>query len=127
VGDHLGPAGQVGQPVERPEGGEHHVEVAFQVGRELGHVGDHEAGVEAGLGGQEPGLLDRPLGEVDPGDPGPPPGPRERVQPEVALQVEQVLAGDVADLLDQQRVQVVAAPEDGARWDGARSRESEPG
>jgi hypothetical protein len=35
--------------------------------RELDHVGDHEAGVEAGLGGQETRLLDAPLREVDPG------------------------------------------------------------
>jgi hypothetical protein len=86
-----------------PERGEHDVEVSLQVVRELDHVGDHEAGVEAGLGGQETGLLDAPLREVDPGDPGPAPGPGERVQPEVALQVEQVLAGDVADLLHDQR------------------------
>jgi hypothetical protein len=110
VGDHLGPAGHVGQPVEHSEGGEHHVEVALQPVREVDHVGDDEAGLQAGLGGQEPRLLDGPFREVGAGDPGSPPDPGECVQPEVALQVEQVLAGDVADLLDQQREQVVAAP-----------------
>jgi hypothetical protein len=95
VGNHLGPAGDVGQPVERPEGGEHHVEVALQLRGQLDHVGDHEGGVQAGLGRQAPGLLDAALGDVDPGGPGTPPDPGERVQPEVALQVEQVLAGDV--------------------------------
>jgi hypothetical protein len=94
VGHHLGPAGNVGQPVEHPEGGEDHVEVALQPVREVDHVGDDEAGRQAGLGGQEPRLRDGPLREVGPGDPGGPPGPRERVQPEVALQVEQVLAGE---------------------------------
>ena len=46
---------------------------------------------------------DGPFREVGAGDPGSPPGPGECVQPEVAPQVEQVLAGDVADLVDQQR------------------------
>src|SRR4029450_1899750 len=55
---------------------------------------------------QQPGLLDAALGDVDPGDPCLTPGPGEGVQPKVALQVEQVLAGDVTDLVDQQRVEV---------------------
>jgi hypothetical protein len=84
-----------------PERGEHDVEVALQAGRQVDHVGADEAGLQPGLGGQEPGLLDRLLREVGPGGPGPPPGPGECVQPEVTLQVEQVLAGDIADLLDQ--------------------------
>ena len=90
-------------------GGEDDVELALEVVRELDHVRDHKGRVQAGLGGQEPGLLDAALGDVDPGHPGPAPGPGERVQPEMALQVEQVLAGDIADLVDQERVQVDAA------------------
>jgi hypothetical protein len=40
--------GTSGSQPEHPEGGEHHVGITLQVGRKLGHVGDHEAGLQAG-------------------------------------------------------------------------------
>src|SRR5918999_1681041 len=38
-----------------------------------------DPGERVGLGAEEPGLLDAALGDVDPGHPGPAPGPGERV------------------------------------------------
>ena len=55
---------------------------------------------EAEVVGQRPGQVDRGGREVRAGDPGPEPRPRQRVDPEMALEVEQRPSGDIADHLD---------------------------
>jgi hypothetical protein len=67
---------------------------------QLVDVGSDEGRVEAELGCHAGRELDGPLGEVDAGDLGAQPGPRERIDSEVALEVQQNLAADGTDLLD---------------------------
>ncbi len=64
-----------------------------------------EARLQPGLGRQRPGEHDRPFREVHPGHARATPRPRERVQAEVALEVQQVLAVDVAYLVDHEVAQ----------------------
>jgi len=54
-----------------------------------------EAGLQASLFGERLGPADRRSGEIQASDPGSQPGPVERVEAEVALQVKQVEAGHV--------------------------------
>jgi len=64
---------------------------------------------EAELVGQPAGELDRGAAEIGPGDPRAETGPGQRVDPEMALEVEQVAPGDVADLGDLEVPQPDAA------------------
>ena len=78
--------------------------------RQVVEIGADERGVDAELG-RDPGReLDGPLGEVDARDLRTQAGPRERIDPEVALEVQQGLASDRADLLDLVVTNPDAAP-----------------
>ena len=109
VGDDLGPAPDVGHPAEHAARGVDEVEVAREGVRQrrTGPTGRSVAVGEADLGGGPGREVDRGLAEVGAGDARPEPRPRERVDPEVALEVEDVEARDVADLL----ALVVAEPD----------------
>jgi len=58
----------------------------------------NEARVEADVLGEGSGLTDRGGREIDPGHPCTQTGPAQRVEPEVARQVEQLLSIDGPDL-----------------------------
>ncbi len=81
-------------------GGVDDIEAPVEDGWQFVHVGADEGGGKLELGGQGAGQLDRLVGEVDPGHPGAQPGPGQGVDPVVALQVQQGLPGDLADLGD---------------------------
>src|SRR5205807_2709692 len=105
-GHRLGPAGEVGQPDEGAEAGVDQVEAfAVEGGGRLVHVGDHPAGAvgQADVLGERAGGTYRGFREVQAGDPRAAPGPGQRVLAHVALQVQQPLAGHVADLADLER------------------------
>ncbi len=91
---------------------EDHVEpVIAELGEHGGRIGDvgaDEAGLDGEFARQAPGVIDCLLGEVDPRDPGAAARPRQGVQPEVALQMEQRLALDFADPIDLDRVEGVS-------------------
>src|ERR671922_2044303 len=67
----------------------------------------NEPGVDADLLGELPSMADGPLAEVRAGHSGPETGPRQGVDAEVTLEVEEVLARDVPHLADL----VVADPD----------------
>src|SRR5689334_236652 len=95
------PAADVGQPAEHATRRVHDVELVAEPDRELVDVRFDEPRVgEADVGGELSGDTDRCGREVDTGDRGAEPRPGQRVQPEMALQVEQALPGDVAKGLD---------------------------
>src|SRR5215218_10720963 len=74
--DHPGPAADVRQPVESPEPGVDHVEVASAEGAYCAvDVGLYEGSVQAELGGQPPRLLYRRSREIQPHHPGAATGP----------------------------------------------------
>src|SRR6185369_967641 len=94
VGDDLGPAPDVGDTAEHAARGVDEVEVVR----------------EADLGGGPRREIDCGLAEVGAGDARPEARPRQRVNPEVALEVEQLQPADVADLLEL----VLAEPDSAA-------------
>ncbi len=99
--DHVRPGPDVGQPVERSPRGIDDVEHAVEVGRQRVQVRQDEAGLGvAELVGEPCGELDRRGRDVGAGNDRAEPRPRQGVDPEVALQVEQRLAGDITDQLD---------------------------
>src|SRR5215208_6427834 len=100
VGDHPGPTVEVRQPSDDPARGIDDIEISLQAVGQGEDVAMDEAGRQTQLRRQPPRVGDGPLREVGTGHPRPEPGPGERVQAEVALEVEQVLARDIADLLD---------------------------
>jgi hypothetical protein len=108
--DDPGPAIQVRQPVECAEARVDDVE-ALPAERLDGvvDVGGDEAGIEIRLLRKRVRRVDRGLREVEADYRGAAPRPREAVEPEVALQVDEPLARDVADLLDLERPQRRAA------------------
>ena len=65
----------------------------------------HEVDVRVQPVGQLAADLEGLVGEVHGRDVGALPGPRDRVQPDVALQVQEVLAGDVTERGPLQRAQ----------------------
>jgi hypothetical protein len=69
----------------------------------------HELGVQSELRGQLSRPLDGRGREVQPNHPGAATGPAQRVDAEVALQVDDVLAGDVSDLDELERPQALLA------------------
>jgi len=64
------------------------------------------SGLQLQLDGEGARELQGPFGEVHAGDVRPQPGPRQGVQAEVALQVEEVLPGHRSDLLELEVVQM---------------------
>jgi hypothetical protein len=93
------PAPDVRQPAEHALRGEDDIELALERRRQVVQVGLHERGRDADVGGERPGSLDGLGGEVGPGHRCAEPRQRERVEPEMALQVEERLSAHVADLL----------------------------
>jgi hypothetical protein len=72
------------------------------------HIGFHERGLEAARGGQRTGRLQGRGREVEAGHRGTVARPRERVGPQVALEVDELRAGDrAAELLHLEGAQVV--------------------
>jgi hypothetical protein len=99
----LGPAPDVGQPAQRADAGVHDVvrRVRDRV-RRVVHVRRDErrpVRAEAEVPGQSPGQVDRGFGEVEPDDTGGAvPGPGQRVESDVALEVQQGAVADLAHL-----------------------------
>ena len=101
LGDDAGPRVDVREPAERADPGVDAVERSTtESGRRVVHVGHLELGVEARPRRQLAGREDRRLAQVDADDAGAEAGPAEGVHAEVALEVDEVEAGDVAGLLD---------------------------
>ena len=126
---HAGPAGNVGQPAERPDVHVDDVELLVErVGRVV-ELGLDEVRVvgQTGLLGQLARLGDRRRGEVEAHDRRAFARPGERVHSEMALQVQQRLAGDRTDRLaikiEQRRLareKAIDAVELGGGVDGDR-------
>jgi len=89
VGDHLGPALQIGQPAQHPVRGEDDVEAAGEVGGQIVEVALHEGGGHPHAGREGPRGGHRLLGEVRAGDRRAVLGPADGVHPEVALEMKQ--------------------------------------
>ena len=93
-------------------GGEDHVKLlAAQLGEDaigVGDVGLEEAGLDTQLVRQAPGVCDRLL-RSQPLSPGAAARPRQGVETEVALQVEERFALDITDSLNLDGVQGVAS------------------
>ena len=96
-GDDPCPAADVGQPAEDAARRVDDVELVPETDRQLVHVRLDEARVEPEVRRQLARERDRGRREVDAGDLRAEPRPRQRVEPEMALQVEQRLAGHVAE------------------------------
>ena len=110
MGDDPRPAADVGQPAEHATRGVDDVERPVEDVGQVVQVGAHEARVrEAELVGERPRQLDGGRREVRAGDARPEPRPRQRVDPEMALQVEQRPTRDIADELDLVRPEPDAA------------------
>ena len=101
----------VGQPAEHAARRVDDVELALERvdGRSYRLDSTKRASGKPSSIGQGPRQLDRGRRDVRAGHPGAQPGPGQRVDPEVALQVEERLAGDVADHLDLVRPEPDAA------------------
>jgi hypothetical protein len=105
-GDHRRPSRQVGEPVERAETRVDDVEPLALEGVGGGiDVGGDKPAVEVGVRREGVGGFDPGGGEVEADDRRAAARPGERVEAEVALEVDKALARDVADLLDRERVQ----------------------
>jgi hypothetical protein len=105
-GDHGRPPPQVREPVERAEAGVDDVEPLAVEGIRGGvDVGGDKPGVEAGLRSERVGGFDAGSGEVEADDRRAAARPGERVEAEVALEVDEALARDVPRLLDLERVE----------------------
>ena len=74
----------------------------------VGHIGVDEAGLDRQLPREAPGVSDRSLREVDPGHPGAAARPRQGVEPEVALQVEERLPAHVTHPFEFDGIQRLA-------------------
>ena len=107
--DQLGPGDEVGKPVEDPHGRIDDVEFVIENLREVVNVGPDEPGIEAKLAVQLPRQANGFVGEVDSGGPRAEPRPGHGVEAEVALQVQERLAFNVADRSALERVQGVPA------------------
>ncbi|HET6519841.1 MAG TPA: hypothetical protein VFG47_08470 [Geminicoccaceae bacterium] len=95
--DGLAPAPEVAEPADRAVRGEDEVEPLAE--RQLQHVAPHEPGAvgEPDALGQPPRLRQRGPGEIDAHDQGGAlPREAQRVEPEVALEVEEPFAAQVA-------------------------------
>ena len=92
------PAADVGQPAKDPARRVDDVELVPEPHGQLIDVRLDETRIgDAKVGGELAGEPDRRRGEVDSRDACAQPSPRQRVEAEVALEVEQALALDVAD------------------------------
>src|ERR687893_2926309 len=110
AGRHLGPPGYVRQPVEGAEARVHDVEGPAPEGLPgLVDVRADELGLDPDLGGEPSRRFDGGGREVEARDAGAVAGPTQRVLAEVALQVEELLARDVAHLLELEGAEVLLA------------------
>ena len=111
--DHVRPALDVGQPVERAEAGVDDVEATpAERARRVVDVGVDEVGLETGAACDVACRLDRGRREVQPRDPCALTGPGERVQAEMALQVQERRARDAGQLALLEGAQGRAAGEE---------------
>ena len=94
------PGHDVREPAENATRGVDDVEPLVEHVRKPVDVGHDEPGGNADIGCERPRRRDRLLAEVDAGDRGPETRPRERIEPEVALQVKERLPIDATDLLE---------------------------
>ena len=115
--DDPGPAAGVRQPVERADARVDDVELLVEEGGGVVELADDEARVDAELAGDLAGGGDGRLREVEPGDACAQHRPGERVHAEVAVQVEQRFALDVA-----QRARRI----EGGSWSGRRDLNPRP-
>jgi len=100
VGGHARPCRDVGQPAEHAARGVDDVEVPIERIGQVVQVRDDERRRDREVRGQCPRGSDALLAEVRARDDRAEAPPRKGVESEVALQMEERLAGDVADLLD---------------------------
>ena len=128
VGHDRRPAADVGQPAQHAPRRVDDVEVAVEVGRAGRRGSSRRTGRRGSRGpsASRRGQLDRGRREVGARDPRPEARPREGVDPEVALQVEQRLAGDVADHLDLVRPRAGRRPRGSPRGRRTRPRRGRP-
>src|SRR5829696_9040741 len=108
VCDNPGPPSDVGEPDDRAAARVDNVEGMAACGvYGLVDIRLHERGFQAHIGGQIAGRLYGGDREVEARNAGPAAGPAQGVDPEVALEVQQVLARHVADLLYLERLQAL--------------------
>ena len=104
------PGVQVGEPPQHPLGRERHIEAAVQAGGQVAHVGLDELDVADAEVLREPLRAAHVLRrQVHARHAGRVLGKRQRVEPDVALQVRHALAGQVSQLLAYVHVQAVLA------------------
>ncbi len=108
--DDLGPALEIREPAEHAVGGEDHVEATGEGRRQVVEIALDEGRRHAHPRREGARRGDGLLREVHPGHGGAVPSPADGVHAEVALQVEQRLAADVARPRPGDRVEVAAAP-----------------
>ena len=122
------PRVDVREPAEGSDPGVDAVERSTtESGRRVVHVGHLELGLELGARRQLAGREDRRLAQIDADDAGAEAGPAEGVHAEVALEVDEVEAGDVARLLDLVRHEVAChLPKSGRRRRSRSRRGSRP-
>src|SRR5438874_8739454 len=97
VGNHPGPTFQVGQPAEHAARRIDDVESSLETTRQVVDVRDDEAGGHANVAGELACLPDSRFREIYPGHPSAESRPAERVESEVTLEMQEVLALDRAD------------------------------
>ena len=87
------------------------VEIAGEGLARVIDIGAHEFGAEPGLLREQPRLVNRHRRKIEPGDDRAVPRQDQRVEPEMTLQVDQALAGDIAQLAPLDRLQMFFAGE----------------
>src|SRR5262249_17070426 len=92
------PISQIGQPAERSPGRKDEIEWAGRELRSVVHPPLYECGAEPGLLGKPARDLDRRRREIEPGGDGPAAPEAERVAPDMALQMEHALPGNITEL-----------------------------
>src|SRR5262245_30150493 len=91
------PISQVGQPAKRSPGRKDEIERAGRELRSLSHPPLYEGGVEPGLLGKTSRDVDRRRREIESGGDGAASREAERVAPNMALQMEDALPGNIAE------------------------------
>jgi hypothetical protein len=103
--DRLGPADDIGEPADRPPGREHDVELAFH-GLPRGiDISANKIGRDSDLRCQTPGFGNRRRRKIEPGRDRTRARQDQRIEPEMALQMDQPPAGNLAEFPAVDRVE----------------------
>src|SRR5262249_19009892 len=97
-GNCAAPAPDIGQPADRSPGRVDEVIVGAAQGRGIVNLAQHEARREPGFLCELPRMTKRGWRKIEAGDARTAAGEAKRVDPDVALQVQELAAADVADL-----------------------------